>query len=376
MLTPPELAPRTSGLFALPGGDGVEGVGRREWDALAATASDPNPFAERWFVEASARHLSPPASARLLVVRDGGTLLGLMPVATFTCYGRIPVRHLQNWRHVNSFHGAPLVRAGAEAAFWRWALDVLDEATAAPLLHIDALEADSALATALLAARSGTAVVHRSERALLRSTLSPDAYWTAAVRAKKRKEIARLAARLAEQGTLTTERWPDEGCTPGEWADDFLRLEASGWKGREGAALGNAPETAAWFHALVAGAAAAKRLTMTRLRLDGRTIAALIAFRTPPGAYQFKIAFDEAWARFSPGVLLERACLRVLDDPAIAWTDSCAAPDHPMINAMWTERRRLVRMTVPLGHGTRRLTFAACRALEEASALRRRLRPR
>src|SRR3546814_2224216 len=47
----------------------------------------------------------------------------------------------------------------------------------------------------------------------------------------------------------------------------------------------------------------------------------------------FKIAFDEALGRFSPGVLIEIANLQaVLGDPAIGWMDSCAAADHPMID--------------------------------------------
>ena len=61
----------------------------------------------------------------------------------------------------------------------------------------------------------------------------------------------------------------------------------------------------------------------------------------------------------------------------IAWTDSCAVENHPMINSLWTERRSIVRVTVPLAGGGRRLVHAAARALEIASGgLRRLISPR
>src|SRR3546814_17447957 len=60
------------------------------------------------------------------------------------------------------------------------------------------------------------------------------------------------------------------------------------------------------------------RLHFLRMDLDGRAIAMLVNFRHGEGAFSFKIAFDEALGRFSPGVLIEIANLQaVLGDPAI-----------------------------------------------------------
>ena len=49
-----------------------------EWDALAQRASEANPFAERWYLDAAIAAASG-ADIRLAIVRDGG-LLGLMPL--------------------------------------------------------------------------------------------------------------------------------------------------------------------------------------------------------------------------------------------------------------------------------------------------------
>jgi hypothetical protein len=83
----------------------------------------------------------------------------------------------------------------------------------------------------------------------------------------------------------------------------------------------------------------------------------LANFVTPPGACAFKTAFDERYARFSPGVLLQLENLALLDREDIEWCDSCAAPDHPMIDGLWTERRAIGRFSVAIGGRARRAAF-------------------
>ena len=123
-----------------------------------------------------------------------------------------------------------------------------------------------------------------------------------------------------------------------------------------------------------AGAEAEGRLQIVALELDARPIAMLVNFVTPPGSFSFKTAFDEKFARFSPGVLIQIENLRILAREDIAWTDSCAVEDHAMINSLWRERRSLVRLTVPLAGRRRRAIFAAARMMEKGSALLRRLK--
>lgn len=344
----------------------------REWQAIAAHASEPNSFAEHWFVAASLRHLSPPDDARILIVRDEGQLIGMMPVFVSARYGRMPVRHVQNWSHYHSFYGAPLVRRSFEPFFWARALELLDaEPDYGSLLHVTGLDPDGRLAQTLLAARRGAAIVHRTRRALLASDLSPQDYYETTVRKKKRKEISRLRARLAELGPVAGVRLrPGDAVAP--WIDDFLTLEASGWKGREGAALANETATTAFLRDALEAAHAIGNLEMIRLDLAGRPIAMLVNFLCPPGSYSFKIAFDEDYARFSPGVLVQIENLDILSRRDIAWMDSCAVEGHPMIESLWGQRRDIVRISVPLGGWRRHATFAMCRTLESASALVRR----
>jgi len=91
----------------------------------------------------------------------------------------------------------------------------------------------------------------------------------------------------------------------------------------------------------------------------------LINFLCPPGGFSFKTAFDEDYARFSPGVLLQQENLDLLSDDRVAWVDSCAAPGHPMIDSVWRERRHLVWINAPLSGGSDRLRFRTLARVEK-----------
>src|SRR3546814_387132 len=212
------------------------------WDALAAEASEPNPFVERWCLQSSLHLLDSDRQARLVMVRDGGAgpVIGVMPLAAATHYGRLPLRHVTGWGHPNHFLGLPLVRAGFENLFWSILLGWCDAAPwARTLVHLPRLTEGGPLHRALVDVANGRGgaaeTVHREERALLDSPLSPAAYWDVAVRAKKRKELRRQANRLAEQGAVTIRHWR-AGEALDAWVDAFLDLAAPGLTGRAGTA--------------------------------------------------------------------------------------------------------------------------------------------
>jgi CelD/BcsL family acetyltransferase involved in cellulose biosynthesis len=349
-----------------------------QWRDLTACASEPNAFAECWFVGASLRHLDLPADLKIIEVWSGSALLGLLPVHLGQRYGRLNVRHVTNWLHFHSFLGTPLVRRGAERAFWSAVLRLLDDVSwAKGFLHLTGLVEDGPVHRGLVEAAAGIGrpcdVVHRSRRALLQSDLSAEAYYERTIRKKKRKELKRLASRLAELGTVET-RTLGTAEELDSWTDAFLQLERSGWKGDRGSALACDLGTRAFFREAIEGAFHAGQLDLLRLDLDGRPIAMLVNFLSPPGSFSFKIAIDEDYARFSPGVLIQIENLRILERGGIHWMDSCASEHHPMINSLWAERRHLVRVTVPLEGPLRRATFRLCRTAERASAALRGLR--
>jgi CelD/BcsL family acetyltransferase involved in cellulose biosynthesis len=345
---------------------------RADWQALTETAAQPNSFAEPWFVEASLASLVPKGGVRLLAVSEGERLLGVALFAPAPRYGRIPLRHVRNWRHHNHFFGPPLIRRGEEVAFWQAVLSALDEAPwASGFLHVSGLVDNGAIHRALVhaAALHGRTcpVVHRERRPLLDCNLPAEDYYNRNVSAKRRSELARRRRRLAELGRLDVrELRASEELEP--WASEFLALEAKGWKGKAGSAMAADPAIEHFFRRAIADAFAAGRLNFLRLDLDGRPLAMLTSFLAPPGAFGFKCTFDEDYARFSPGILLHIDNLRLLERPGIAWIDSCANEDHP-VASLWSEWRSLVRVNVRLRGVSRFLSYGSACLLEEGARL-------
>ena len=326
------------------------------WHRLADHASEPNVFHAPEFLRPAIEHCDTFDRARLLALYVEGQLCGVMPIANERFYGRWPVPHSQNWRHPNCFLGTPLVRPGHETAFWQALLAHLDLRPGAGLfLHLHGIATDGPVYAALEQIceqqKRACAIVLAEERAMLATKLAGPAYYEQVVRKKKRKELARLRNRLAELGTIETV----QGCEAAgldAWLDEFLALEQGGWKGRNGSALADMPETRDLFQASTRAAYQAGKLHVIAMRLDGRAIAMLVNFLNPPGGFSFKTTFAEDFARFSPGVLLQIDNLDILSQHGLDWMDSCAAEGHPMIDSLWAQRRHVARVSVALkGYG-------------------------
>ncbi len=343
------------------------------WDDLAQNSSEPNPFFESWFLRPALANLDKGKAVWLAVQSQANMLTGLFPLAIRDHYGRMPAPHVGNWAHYQCFMGTPLIRKGWEEEFWGGLIKALDQSPWAPgFLSFAGLKLDGPVHKGLLATASDlrrpSPIVHHAQRAMLASDLNPEAYLETHVRAKKRKEWRRLHNRLAELGEVTFKLLKSSDQLE-QWCISFLQLEASGWKGERGAALNNDENTRLFFLGMMKGAWGAGRLDFQRLDLDGRPIAMLINFITPPGSWSFKIAFDEDLSRFSPGVMIELRNLQaILNDDRIDWMDSCAVENHPMIESLWAERRSIVQVSVPLCGARRLATYQVCRAAETGFA--------
>jgi CelD/BcsL family acetyltransferase involved in cellulose biosynthesis len=341
------------------------------WDALAREACEPNPFLESWYLLPALKAMHPGGDVQLILLEQGERLIGLLPMARNRRYYRRPIPHLSGWSHPNAFLGTPLVARGHEEAFWRALLAWADGNSGRALfLQIAQLNLDGPLfeaLTRLIAKQRRTgAIVHREARALLASSEGPEAYYQASLSGKKRKELRRQLNRLGELGTVAFDRRADEEALD-EWTEAFLALEAAGWKGKEGSALALAKPTASLFREALAGAAAQGRLERLTMTLDGKPIAMLANFVCPPGMFSFKTTYDESMSKYSPGVLLQCENLMTLNRQEIAWSDSCAAADHPMIDHIWRERREVGHVSIAIGGQIRRML---CRALVRAELRR------
>jgi hypothetical protein len=332
------------------------------WDELAGRAVEPNAFFESWYLLPSLEQFDGEEKVSILCFKHRGILCGLMPIVWERQYWGKPLPHVANWLNPYIFFGTPLVAAGMEVRFWRAILDWADSSSSVSLfLHLGEIDLAgplyAALELALAADGRSWGVVHRKERALLSARLGSEAHLAKVLSAAKRKDLNRRFRRLGELGEIKF-RWESGPDGLERWIEEFLALEAGGWKGDAGSALASDAATEALFRKSLTGAARRDRLVRLSLRLDDRPIAMLSTFLTRPGAFGFKTAFDEDYARFSPGILLEREYLTAPHRFGVDWCDSCAAAGHSVMDWIWDERRPVGRVSIAIGGTLRRTVFS------------------
>ncbi|OLP62149.1 GNAT family N-acetyltransferase [Xaviernesmea oryzae] len=191
-------------------------------------------------------------------------------------------------------------------------------------------------------------VADEAMRPMLNSREDGQTYLRRVVSAGHLRELKRQGARLKEKGRLAhhVARQPAE---VRQRMEEFLTLEASGWKGQSRSALLSDRLRAAFAREAVSNLAEADAVRIHTLDLNGTAIASMIVFLMGGDAYTWKTAYNEAYARFSPGKLLVAALTGWhLDDPNIERTDSCAVPDHPIMSRFWAEREPMGTLIIGL----------------------------
>lgn len=334
------------------------------WQGLADHTIETNPFYEPWmFVPAwkAFGHEAPGTKFVLVWQRNPKSgqppiLAGFVPLMPRRGFGGLPVRFHRTWQHPFCYLCAPLLRRGVQHETLTALLDWMKDQKLG-LLKLRHVPAEGLLNQTLLDVTSqrdaSVFFVERFNRALLQRADSADDYIAASMSHHQRHELERKQRRLAELGRLEVRRLGDSTADSPDfafWLRTFLEVEQLGWKGREATALGSDPVTREYFETICREAHARGRLMMLGMFLDDRPIAAKCNFLGGDGGYAFKIAYDEAYSKYSPGVQLEVENICQLHKRAdVAWMDSCAVANHPMINRVWGERRMIQKVLVSPG---------------------------
>jgi hypothetical protein len=336
-----------------------------DWEHLADCAVEPNVFYEPWFlvpaVEAfgGGRHLEfvlifAPNPAHPLGPR---MLCGFFPLERQGRYRGLPISVLSLWRHIHCYLCIPLLKTGYAreclATFFEW---LAERAKGCQLMEFCLISGDGPFHQLLVDYYHDnsklTCITECHTRALFRPAADAEQYMRRALSAKHRKDIKRRESHLAATGRLEYLAL-EEGGDVAFWTAEFLKLEAGGWKGREGSALACNEANCAFFASIASAAFHRRRLLMLSLNLDKRPIAYRCSLLAEPGSFSFKIAFDEDYGRFSPGALLHLEDIRQLHArPEIRWMDSCTSPDNSMYNRLWPERRTILSVVVGTGRSS------------------------
>ncbi len=341
------------------------------WEELAAHTIEPNVFYEPWMLLPALAAFGGNARLSFVLIYATGpsnegskpVLGGFFPLQRHARYRWLPVSYTSLWKYKYCVLCTPLLRpeyAGdCLTAFFDW-LGRAPETGA--LLKLENVAGDGLFQQLLTdyfnQSPNLLTVEERLNRALLEragtGSTASEAYINAALSGKRRKEIRRQEKLLREQGKLEFVELPADAPVETEvWLEQFLQLEAQGWKGAEGSAIAATPAHKEFFLQSARAAAARGQLMFLALQLAGKPIAMKCNLLSGAGSFAFKIAFDEAFASYSPGTQLELENIRRVHESTnlaqLEWMDSCATAKHFMINRLWLSRRTLTTMLVATG---------------------------
>jgi CelD/BcsL family acetyltransferase involved in cellulose biosynthesis len=327
-----------------------------QWRRLSEHAIEPNAYyLPAWELAvnafASGRTGASALSARSDAAPDGASrLIGLMPVVSMMRAYRIPLPALVSADPYGTLCTPPLDRDRAHDAATGLLRAARDAGAHALILRDVALDGATMKALGEVLRQDGLRprVLQSQLRASLDATRDADELLRDALGPKKLKELRRQRHRLAEHGDVRF----DVARTREQVAaalEIFLRLEASGWKGKRGTALIQDDGDAAFIRRAAPALAETGQCEIVTLYAGTTPVAAGLVLRHQDRAFFFKLGIDERFAKASPGVQLTLDLTRHLcADPAIASADSTASADHPMINPIWRGRFAIGDLLIPL----------------------------
>jgi CelD/BcsL family acetyltransferase involved in cellulose biosynthesis len=127
-------------------------------------------------------------------------------------------------------------------------------------------------------------------------------------------------------------------------AEAFLRLEASGWKGKRagGLALWRRSATTGFFQEVCRRHLESGRMFFFSLEAAEEPIAMICCLRAGQGLFAYRTAYDEELARFGPGVgVFLEAMEHFHRATDAAWFDTCSTRDNEHMLGLFPDRRCL-----------------------------------
>ncbi len=307
------------------------------------------------FMDPAVVRLAGDRCVTLLAWRTTETSRRLAGLWAFTLARQGPARVLRSPPLPQAYLATPVIDAADAAAVLAAMLDFIAQHPRLPkLISLDPIRADGptmqSLAQALEARRSPLFVLDEGSRPILASKLDAKSYFEKALSGSTRKKLRQHRRRLEERGALDNRVCTAPMDVHGAF-EDFLELEASGWKGRRGTALLCDEAEADFAREMVAALAQRGNAAIHALYQHGKAVASQVVLRAGSTAFTWKTAYDEALGDFSPGMLLlENYTAAFLADQSIALVDSCAFDDSGFMSA-WSEREQIAHVLFDVRRG-------------------------
>ena len=332
---------------------------QNEVSNLASVSTAPNPFFEIPILSAANTHLSSDMGSCIFLSRTLGQKQELKLFAPVKLVrlglGRNPT--IRFWSHDYAPLGQPLMEDDPDGEILHALIECLSSARHETFraLLIDHLPRRGKFLEGIyqsprLADR--LRLFSPSHRAGLGS-LAGQSYSASLLSGKRKQRLRKARERLSALGEVRFElsrTMPDIKTH----LEEFLELEASGWKGERSTALSSSKDTLEFTRAAIGGMAQIDRCEIHSMHLDSKAVSSLITFEANGFYFPWKIAFDESYADYSVGNLLMVHATELLTRrDGFRGLDSLASESNMTANRFWPDRLEMCSVIISLSgeHG-------------------------
>lgn len=298
---------------------------RDEWNALAERFASPL-FRHEWFV-ACAQSFCNPAELHIVVLRSGGKIRAIAPLVYMRQFG---LAHLEILGARDLFEPSGILCEDA-SAHEAMIASLLDYRIPLLLQRFPAdripplFDADTA--------RSWVIVEHENTSPWIPITSTWENF-EARLKSKIRSGLRRIRRRLEEQGEVVVDIHRGSSVELDRVLAEALRIEASGWKRKNGTAVLSHPRLERFFRTYMRSVSDDGLPVIFLLTVDGKGVAMMLGVEFAERVWMLKVGYDEAWATFAPGVILHHESIRWAFDRGLQGFEFLGSAE-PFIESRW-----------------------------------------
>ena len=308
------------------------------WQQLADNSIEDNVYYAPAYARALLDTVEKKTDVRFATVWRGGELIGLLPFVA----SRIPslIDPWAAWKSDYTYSCTPLLHRDWHAAAAENLATLMAAANPGEWI-LPLMNTGGPAYRAFVAALDGAGRPWIASNLFTRAVLDTDCtfaeHMETYVSAKRRRDLGRNERRLQKLGSVSYESW-SSGAELKSAVDAFLQIEARGWKGRRGTALQCDEASRAFALKIFSAPRSPNACRADVLKVNGEPVAVGLTLVSGRTGFTVKCTYDERYATYSAGLLLEVAFLRsVLGEKWASRIDSGTAGSH-VIDALWPGR--------------------------------------
>ena len=276
---------------------------REPWNALAAGFA--NPLLRHECAVACAEAFAEPGRLAVFVARSGDDVRA---IASFHAVRRAGIRRLHALTRPLREPAGFLYRDGD--ALTELLEGVLADGHPLMLGRLPAGGAELRTLQDLSGRRSGLPRASRDDSSVWVPLRDDWPQFEAGMSSARRAYVRRKWRRAERLGRVEFEALTPDGDSAVPALREAYRVEAAGWKGRNGSAILQTPRYERFFTDYSLAAARLGMLRLYTLKIGGEAAAVRIAVEHADRLWELKIGYDERFQDCSPGILLTHETLR------------------------------------------------------------------